>query len=44
MCSSEDDDLKEMWASELKKLGRWQNYTHGIVMPCAQRNLMVGSL
>ena len=35
--------MKEMWAGELKKLGRWQGYTFGIVMPCAQRNLMVGS-
>ena len=44
VCSSEDDDMKEMWAGELKKLGRWQDYKFGIVMPCAQRNLMVGSL
>ena len=44
ICSSEDDDMKEMWAGELKKLGRWQDYKFGIVMPCAQRNLMVGSL
>ena len=33
--------MKEMWAGELKKLGRWQGYTYGIVMPCAQRNLMI---
>ena len=33
--------MKEMWARELKKLGRWQEYKFGIVMPCAQRNLMI---
>ena len=26
VCSSEDPEMKEMWARELKKLGRWQNY------------------
>ena len=36
--------MKEMWARELKKLGRWQEYKFGSVMPCAQRHLMVGSL
>ena len=41
VCSSEDADMKDMWAQELKKLGRWQGYTFGIVMPCAQRNLMI---
>jgi len=39
--SSEDPEMREIWARELKKLGRWQKYTFGIVMPCAQRNLMV---
>ena len=24
--------MKETWARELKKLGRWQGYTFGIVM------------
>ena len=26
VCSSEDPEMKEMWARELKKLGRWQDY------------------
>ena len=44
VCHSQDDDMKQKWSEELKKLGRWRSYTFGIVMPCAQRNLMVRAL
>ena len=40
-CSSDDEGLKEHWAADLPKLGKWSNYRFGIVMPAAQRNLAV---
>ena len=41
VCSSKDPDISENWAKELYKLGKWKDYTFGIVMPAAQRNLMI---
>lgn len=39
------EELKKLvnvkWSAQLEKLGRWKTYRFGIVMPAAQRNLMV---
>ena len=32
ICTSADDTLKDIWVSELRKLGKWSEYKFGIVM------------
>ena len=32
ICTSADDTLKDIWVSELPKLGKWKEYKFGIVM------------
>ena len=44
ICHSESDELAKLWGQDLVKLRKWCRYEYGLVMPAAQRNLMVRSL